>query len=222
VWPDAALGRVHVTRPAAGRGKARGYVHQHTARLPPDDVTEVGGVLVTTLERTVVDLARTLPVEQAVAAGDAALRRGAHQQRLVEVLERARGWPGLPVARRVVAFLDARSESAGESASRVVLHRIGLPPSELQLVVVDEHGHVVARCDFGWRQHRTVGEFDGRVKYGRLLRPGQRVEDVVYAEKRREDAVRDCGEQVVRWGWMDLQRPPSLAARLQRAFVRGG
>ena len=206
VWPDAPLGRVHVTRPAAGRGKSRGYVHQHTARLAPDDVTRVGGLLVTTLERTVVDLARALPVEQSVAAGDAALRCGADLERLLEVLERGRGWPGLPMARRVVAFLDARSESAGESASRVVLHRLGLPPPDLQVLVVDEQdGHVIARCDFD----------------GRLLAPGQRVEDVVYEEKRREDAVRDCGQQVVRWGWADLRRPPALAARLVRAFSRG-
>lgn len=221
VWDDAALGRVQVTRPSAGRGKCRGYVHQHTARLSDEDVTEVGGLVVTTLERTVVDLARTLPVEQAVAAGDAALRRDASPERLLDVLERSRGWPGLPVARRVVAFLDARSESAGESASRVGLHRVGLPPSDLQLEVRDpQDGHLVGRCDFGWRDRRTVGEFDGRVKYGRLLRPGDRVEDVLYAEKRREDALRDCGWQVVRWSWADLYREPLLALRLQRAFAR--
>ena len=196
-------------------------MHQHTARLPPEDMTEVAGLLVTTLERTVVDLARTLPVEQAVAAGDAALRRGATREQLLEVLERGRGWPGLPVARRVVAFLDARSESAGESASRVVLHRAGLMPSDLQLEVVDPHdGRLVGRCDFGWRHHRTLGEFDGRVKYGRLLAPGQRLEDVLYAEKRREDALRDCGWQVVRWSWADLWRDQALAARLHRAFER--
>jgi hypothetical protein len=221
VWEDAVPGRVQVTRPSAGRGKSRGYVHQHTARLLAEDVTEVGGMLVTTLERTVVDLARTLPVEQAVAAGDAALRRGATQPQLLEVLGRGRGWPGLPVARRVVAFLDPRSESAGESASRVVLHRVGLMPSDLQLEVVDPlGGRLVGRCDFGWREHRTVGEFDGRVKYGRLLTPGQRLEDVLYAEKRREDALRDCGWQVVRWNWADLWREQLLSARLHRAFAR--
>ena len=40
-------------------------------------------------------------------------------------VERARGRPGIGDARRVAAFADGRSESAGESHSRVVLHRPG-------------------------------------------------------------------------------------------------
>jgi len=48
------------------------------------------------------------------------------------------------------------------------------------------------------RAHKTVGEFDGKIKYGRLLKPGQRIEDEIFEEKLREDAVRDLGLQVVR------------------------
>ncbi|WP_375424270.1 hypothetical protein [uncultured Friedmanniella sp.] len=132
------------------------------------------------------------------------------------MLARASGRPGVAAARRVVAFADPRSESPGESHSRVVLHAIGLPPSSLQYEVSDPSGRVVARCDFGWEEHRTVGEFDGVVKYGRLLSPGQTAADVVYAEKRREDAVRDLDLRMVPWGWHDLQRERVLAARLRR------
>ena len=32
---------------------------------------------------------------------------------------------------------------------------------------------LVGRTDFAWEADRLVGEFDGRIKYGRLLRPGQ-------------------------------------------------
>ena len=56
-----------------------------------------------------------------------------------------------------------------------------------------------------------LGEFDGRVKYGRLLRPGQEPGDAVFEEKRREDAIRDEGWGVVRWVWSDLQVPHRLA-----------
>jgi len=56
-------------------------------------------------------------------------------------------------------------------------------------------------------QHRTIGEFDGRVGYGRLVRPGQSPADAVYEEKLREDAIRDTGRQVVRWTWPELDRP---------------
>ena len=121
----------------------------------------------------------------------------------------------------MVAFADGRSESAGESHSRVMLHRIGLPPSTLQLSVVDSSGRLVGRCDFGWEEQRTLGEFDGLVKYGRLLKPGQTVADVVYAEKLREDALRAERWGMVRWIWSDLAAPAQLVARWTRALERG-
>lgn len=79
----------------------------------------------------------------------------------------------------------------------------------------------MGRCDFGWEEYRTVGEFDGAVKYGRLLKTGERPGDVVYQEKLREDAIRDAGWQVVRWTWDDLKDPDAIADKLRRAFARG-
>ncbi|MDT7681251.1 MAG: hypothetical protein QOG57_1561, partial [Pseudonocardiales bacterium] len=64
-------------------------------------------------------------------------------------------------------------------------------------------------------------EFDGRIKYGRLLRPGQAPGDAVFEEKRREDALRDHGLRVVRWCWDDLDTFAAVADRLRRAFRRG-
>ena len=71
-----------------------------------------------------------------------------------------------------------------------------------------------------WKEQRTVGEFDGRIKYGRLLKPGQTAADAVYAEKLREDLLRDLGFQVVRWTWIDLYRRGIIRDRLLRAFAR--
>jgi hypothetical protein len=214
------LRRVEVTRAAVGSGKRRGSVHLSAAPLPPDEVTVVDGLPVTTLARTVVDLGRRLPFGPAVAAGDAALRRGLSRAELEAVLVSSAGRPGLAAARRVCRFVDARSESAGESLSRVVLHRLGLAPSTLQLEVRDHTGTLVGRCDFGWEEERVIGEFDGRVKYGRLLCPGQEPGDVVWAEKQREDALRDLGWQVVRWTWADLDRESVIGERLRRAVRR--
>ncbi len=216
VWQDGLTSRHPVQR----LGNRRGYVHVHVAPLGAADVAEVAGTAVTTLARTVVDLGRSVPVTQAVAAGDAALRRGLPSRELMEALELAGGRRGVAAARRAVALLDPRSESAGESMSRVVLGDLGLAPTSLQHEVFDANGQLVGRADFAWEQHRTLGEFDGRDKYGALLSPGTRVEDVVWREKRREDALRDLGWQVVRWVWADLFDPAALAARLHRAFAR--
>lgn len=43
----------------------------------------------------------------------------------------------------------------------------------------------------------------------------------MYAEKLREDLLRDLGWQLIRWTWDDLGRPQWLVSRLERAFVRG-
>ncbi|MGH3564545.1 MAG: hypothetical protein ACRDRH_00645 [Pseudonocardia sp.] len=76
----------------------------------------------------------------------------------------------------------------------------------------------LGRVDFGWPGLRTVGEFDGRVKYGRLLRPGQDPGDAVFEEKRREDLIRDEDLRVVRWIWNDLRTFDEVARRLRRAY----
>lgn len=215
-----ALTRVHVTRTRRGGGRLRAGVEVHTSTLVEDDVVMLGPWPVTSLPRTVVDLGRTLCLADAVVAGDPALGRGLNRVDLLEVLERCRGWPGVGRARRVVDLLDGRSESVGESLSRVRIHEAGLPMPDLQVEVFDDRGRLVGRADFGWRERRLLGEFDGRVKYGRLLKPGQAVEDVVYREKLREDAMRDLGWRMARWTWPDLHPGQVLVERLERALGR--
>ena len=218
------LDRAHVTfdRPSGGRLDAR--VHVHTAPLHGGDVVMVDGMPATSVARTVVDVARRMPFETAVAVADAALRSAGKSEvdiaachaQLRAATGRAKGWPGVPAARQVLAFADGRSESVGESRSRVAIARAGLLTPALQLPV--RLGGATAYCDFGWPAQRTVGEFDGKVKYGRLLRPGQEPGDAVYAEKLREDAIRAEDWEVVRWAWADLRNFAATAARIRERF----
>jgi hypothetical protein len=219
VW-SSAITRVHVTRP--GEGQRRPLLHLHCAALTSDDIVLVEGIPATSVARTVLDLARTLRMEYAVAAADRALCDGLDPQRLTEGLYRMRRWPGVRAARRVVAFADPRSGSVGESVSRVRIHLDGLPRPELQYEIRGPGGLLIATTDFGWKERRTVGEFDGKIKYGRLLRPGQRPEDVVFDEKLREDAIRGEGQEVARWIWDDCWKPGVIRNRVLRAFDRNG
>lgn len=219
VWASA-VERVHLTRDRTGGGIRRSLVHVHGSPLPSADVTIVVGMPVTTLARTVIDLGRTRPLVEAVAAGDRALTNGLSAPALRASAEGMTRWPGIRSAGRALALLDARSESPGESVSRVRMHEDGIPAPELQLQVRAPDGRLIGRSDFGWPAHLTLGEFDGQTKYNRLLKPGQSVQDVVLAEKQREDALRDLGWQVVRWVWADLYRPGVIRDRLLRAFAR--
>lgn len=212
------LGRVHLTRAQRTGGRVGRTVHLHAAPLVADEIVEVCGVAVTSPARTVVDLARSLPFAVGVAVADAALRLGlVDAAGLGAAVERAAGWRGGPSARRVVAFADGRGANVGESRSRVALHRAGLPAPVPQWEVFDGLA-LLGRVDFGWPAFRTVGEFDGRIKYGRLLRPGQDPGDAVYEEKLREDRLRERELRVVRWTWANLADFAPVAARIRRAF----
>lgn len=206
-------------------------VLRHEAILTPDDVTSRGGIRVTTLDRTVVDLARAVPQEAAVAAADAALRRVAvrrhvqdddlaesWRQRMARQLHDARGRRGIRRARWTVAFADGRAQLPGESVSRVQLHRLGVRNIDLQVRVPapDTGAYWV---DFGLEDFHFFGEFDGEGKYtDEALRSGRTVEQVLLEEKYREDWIRGTtGRGMARWGDQHAATPTALAARL-RAF----
>lgn len=218
VW-NVLLDRVEVTRARDGGGRRRRTLHVRSAPLSSDQVVTVGGLAVTSPARTVADVARILGFTEAVVIADAALRcQLVTRADLEEELERAAGWPGLPAARRVVAFADGRSESPGESRSRVAIRDAGLPAPVLQWPVHSATGEVLGYADFAWPRLRTVGEFDGRTKYGRTLRPGESIEQAVYREKLREDAFRCEDLWVARWIWAEIPRFDAVAQRIRRGF----
>jgi hypothetical protein len=222
IW-GVPVGRVHVTRRRAGGGRRGALVHVHVAALDPAEITMLAGLPVTSLARTVADLARMLPFEQAVVVADSAMfyKRPDPVElgELVDVLEAVPRRPGTRAARRVIEFSNGLSESVGESRSRVAVAAAGLPVPVLQWEVrASATGAFIGRVDVGWPELRTVGEFDGLVKYGRTLRPGQDLAEVLVEEKRREDALRDEDLSVVRWIWSDLTDFAPTASRLRSRF----
>ncbi|EGD53390.1 type IV toxin-antitoxin system AbiEi family antitoxin domain-containing protein [Gordonia neofelifaecis] len=194
--------RVHVTRNAKSGGGVRGGRHVHALQLSDDDVVEIGGVPTTSAARTAVDVAISdATFAQALTVFDAALARGVPRTELIAQLERRR-CHGVRTARRALASATSLSESVGESWSRAQMIEAGIRLPRLQCAHVVE-GHEY-RSDFDW-DCRLVGEFDGRVKYGRLRRPGETVAQSVIREKDREDLLRSAGIMVVRWTWSDLE-----------------
>ncbi len=122
---------VHLTRSRADRGSRTGRpgIRVHQAELPPEHVTKCRGVPVTSVGRTVVDLARALPFPEGVAVADSALPAGqTTPDELAAVLARCARWPGSQRARRVAAFSDPLAESVLESISRAAFREQGLPP----------------------------------------------------------------------------------------------
>ena len=206
-----------VTRPLGlGSSTGRAGVHVHVAALPGGHVTVRGGVRVTSVARTVVDLARTSPFRDGVVVADSALRNGlTSKDELLAVVADCTKWPGIQRARLVVDFCDGQSESVLESISRVAFRDHGLPAPELQVWVGGEETGVVGRADFLWRRYRTIGEADGAVKYADTNR--------AISQLRRDAALRRAGFQVVHFTWYEINKVPhQVAASIWEAFRRGG
>ena len=68
--------RVHLTKERRGAGRRGAVVHVHTTPLAPDEIVEVDGLLVTSLPRTLLEIAMTQSFQSAVVMLDDALHRG--------------------------------------------------------------------------------------------------------------------------------------------------
>lgn len=205
-----------------GRGSSTNVI-PHRSKLTDGDVVNVHGIQVTSVDRTLVDIARSADVRLAVAIADEALRGGLTTPvGLHRAAGTIAGRPGAGRVRQVFAFADGRSESVGESITRVQLRQLGLPRPELQATIVGIRGEAIGRTDFLMAEQGTVIEFDGRVKYEKFLRVGESAADVVYREKLREEAIRTTGLEVVRLTWRDHFNDAAVLARCAAAFERQG
>lgn len=213
------LGEVHVTHlDGQGSGRHESRVWHHMGAVPTADLTRAGHLPALSLPRTAFDVARVATPGSALVVADAALRRGATSAGLRRQLEAGMDWPGARAASHVLPLADGRAESAGESLARLVFHDLGLSPDVLQLDVVTDRGE--ARVDFAWTRWRIAGEFDGRIKYGRLVRPGESASDVAWNERQRELAIERAGWIVVRFTWAELRDHELVRHRILEAMAR--
>ncbi len=217
LWqPD--LSRVHVTRLDGGAGHTEAGVTHHEGLIVPGDLMFTDGLQVTRPARAALEAASLTDAEGGLVALDSLLHlRLATIRELVSTYALMQSWPRFRKLQVVVRLADGGAESIGESRSRYLFYVQNLPAPQLQFVVRDARGEVVGICDFAWPEHRLLGEFDGRVKYERFLRPGERPGDAVFREKRREDRLCEItGWRMVRLVWADLYDGPGTAARVRR------
>lgn len=119
-----------------------------------------GDFVVTTPERTALDLARHLPRTQALANLDAlAAATGARSEAALALAERYRGARGIRRARELLPLVDPGAESPKESWLRLLVIDAGLPKPTTQIPVSD--GFMTAFIDLGWEDLKIGMEYDG-------------------------------------------------------------
>ncbi len=241
LWlPYPSDDRVHLTVP--GRPVTTDpRVRRHQSPLDPSEIVVLGGVRVTGVARTAVDLARgkafaqaLVPLDSAIrrvavgeaahtaaartllAAGRGELRVAAARAELDQAARRAARWPGARIVSRCLPYADPRSESPYESWSRGVLIEAGMAPEALGLEVRGASGKVYY-ADLAWPSRRVLGEADGLTKYGDDART---VRERLSAERHRQRDLEDAGWIVVRWS--AGERAAVLTARVGGALSGPG
>ena len=187
-------------------------VLRRTARsLTPDDVVgTTSGLWLTSVVRTLVDLAALLTLEALVCAlDDARHRRLVDDEQLAGAGERTRWSPGSAAFRTGVALSDGRAESPAETLARLALLPVvpGLVP---QHRLRDSYGRVLARFDLGDAELRLAVEADGKAGHaGPVMAAKDRARDRLAASH---------GWHTERVTWYELRRRrPSLVARVAAA-----
>jgi very-short-patch-repair endonuclease len=156
----------------------------------------------------VLHCAITLPVREAVAIADSAMRaRSVTLQQLKDAVATHHGNRGYRRMRKVIAWSDPKCGSVLESAFRVLVLEAGLARPTSQVVIG------TARVDFCWLALRVVVEVDGR----RYHDP----DDNRNADRRRDHALVSSSWRVLRFTWAEIVHDPDYVLRVLRAALAG-
>jgi very-short-patch-repair endonuclease len=154
-WCDVTLPQWRRPRPG---------ITVHQARLPADEITIHAGIPITTVPRTLFDLAAVLPARQLERAiNEAEVRQLWDELSLEHLLAR---YPRRAGARAVRVALHGRRQgltltrSEAEELFMTLIDEAGLPRPEINVLV---EGELV---DAVWRGARLIVELDGRRTHG--------------------------------------------------------
>jgi hypothetical protein len=147
---------VEVTRPSGG--SSRGGIRVLQRRLDRREVTTELGIPVTTIERTLLDVAPyldRLQLTRAIAAGQRSGRL--HWGELTRLIAEGGGRPGVGRLRQAADRADPRSCDARSGIEVDLLAHCGAAKLPLPACNVLVQGHLV---DFLWPERRVVIELD--------------------------------------------------------------
>lgn len=204
---------IEVTAPACGRG--RPGMERHRALLPADEVTVRLGIPVTTVPRTLLDLATVLPDHQFKrAVNEAEVLRLGDALSLADLTGR---YPGRPGTAKVRALLGQQALGATvtrrefEKRFAELLAGTDLPRPATN-AWVGERGRSF-EVDCLWRAERLALELDGRATHGTVA--------AFEADRARDRILQVAGWRTVRVTWRQLvEEPAAVVADLRALLAR--
>lgn len=181
-------------------------VRVHRMNLDEGEIVRRHGLPVTSPLRTCVDLARDMPLMDAVAMIDAMAHGGL--VRLIDLHTYAGSHAGarkIRHVRRAFQEVEPLSESPMESRLRMTLILAGLPRPQAQVTL--RHGpRFLGRPDLYYPEARLCIEYDGEVHRDQLA-----------SDNRRQNRLVGAGYALLRYTAADLYRRPTEIAAEVRA-----
>ncbi|MDX6717610.1 MAG: hypothetical protein QOH30_4168 [Baekduia sp.] len=185
---------------------------RRTRRLAPEDVTELRGIPITTVGRTLVDLAGCVaPRVLQRAVHEAEVARLLDVDAVIATIERnpgRRGTRALRAALAVSAPDPANSAIATAFLALCVDH--GLPSPRLGVHV--EGGDRLYEVDALFPSERLIVELDGRQVHATARN--------FQTDRRRDSVLAACDYQTLRYTWQRLHEEPEIVvAELRRVLA---
>jgi hypothetical protein len=210
ILPKAPI-EPEVTRPRRVRGRPGIVVHR--SPLPGDEVTVLDGIPVTTVPRTLVDLAAVVDRRKLERAWNAA-EIGERRDRLsvAQILDRHPGRRGTAALRQLIAGKRPADITRNdlEEGFVALVDRFGLPRPRM-------NAHIALRGKFYevdclWERQRVVVELDGREVHG--------TRTAFESDRERDRVLLAEGYRVTRVTWRQMRNSaPAVATDLSRILA---
>jgi very-short-patch-repair endonuclease len=209
-----AQNRIEVTSPRKVRPRSGFTVHR--AALPPDEITIERRIPVTTVPRTLLDLAVVLPKRQVERAIEEAERRRLDDPlSLVDLVDLVERYPGRRGTGVIKAILDesrigstfTRSELEERFLAFLETHSLRSP--ELNVPIEVNGSWIEADCV--WRRQRVIVELDGHASHGTA--------GAFERDRARDRALLAAGWRVARVTWRQLDRDGARLATDLRSLL---
>jgi very-short-patch-repair endonuclease len=173
-------------------------------RLRAEDITRLRNIPITTIARTLVDLAAVLPPH--------ALERAVNQAEVLQLLdvnatraavERAPGRKGTTLLRAILSVPSpGPTRSELEAAFLALCRTAGLPTPRMNRHI--EVGGELIEVDALWPDERLIAELDSVGVH--------RTEKAFHNDRRRDAALAAHGYLVVRFTWQRITHEPGAVA----------
>lgn len=203
--------RIDVTTPRKARGA--GPIRRHYSLLPADEITKCEGIPVTTVPRTILDMAASSPQETVEAMlREAEYRRLYDSLSLWDLLERYPRRRGSVAVRRALARVrerPGRIRSPLEERFLPFLDRFDLPRPHFNAWLEVKGERVQVDCF--WSSARQIVELDGWEGHGTRA--------AFLSDRARDRRLRVAGYGVMRVAWAQLDDEPEEIAADLRALL---